>query len=38
MNGAVARMGRDVGVPTPINDALYAVLKPWALRIEGSLS
>jgi 2-dehydropantoate 2-reductase len=38
LNGAVARMGREAGVPTPVNDALYAVLKPWALRIEGSLS
>jgi 2-dehydropantoate 2-reductase len=38
MNGTVARMGREVGVPTPINDALYAILKPWALRIESSLS
>ena len=38
MNGTVARMGREVGVPTPINDALYAVLKPWAIRIEKSLS
>ena len=38
LNGTVARMGREAGVPTPVNDALYAVLKPWALRIEGSLS
>ena len=38
LNGTVARMGREVGVQTPINDALYAILKPWALRIEGSLS
>ena len=38
MNGTVSRMGREAGVPTPINDALYAILKPWALRIESSLS
>ncbi|MCE2405346.1 MAG: 2-dehydropantoate 2-reductase [Dehalococcoidia bacterium] len=38
MNGTVSRMGRESGVPTPINDALYAILKPWALRIESSLS
>ena len=28
LNGAVARMGRDTGVPTPINDFIYAVLLP----------
>ena len=38
MNGTVSRMGREAAVPTPINDALYAILKPWALRIESSLS
>ncbi len=32
--GTVVRMGREVGVPTPVNDVLYAVLKPWADRIE----
>ena len=26
--GAVVRIGRRVGVPTPINDALYALLMP----------
>ena len=26
--GAVARAGRAVGVPTPINDVIYAMLKP----------
>jgi 2-dehydropantoate 2-reductase len=30
--GTVVRMGREVGVPTPVNDVLYAVLRPWALR------
>lgn len=30
--GTVVRMGREVGVPTPVNDVLYAVLLPWALR------
>jgi 2-dehydropantoate 2-reductase len=38
LTGTVVRMARDVGVPTPINDTLYAVLKPWALRIEAQLS
>jgi len=35
ITGTVVRMARDVGVPTPINDTLYAILKPWALRIEA---
>jgi 2-dehydropantoate 2-reductase len=28
--GSVVRRGRDVGVPTPIMQGLYAVLRPWA--------
>ena len=27
LNGAVARMGREVGVPTPINSFIYSILK-----------
>lgn len=30
LQGAVVRRGRAHGVPTPILDTLYAVLKPWA--------
>ena len=30
LQGAVVRRGRRHGVPTPILDTLYAVLKPWA--------
>ena len=30
LNGAAARAGREVGVATPINDLLYAALKPYA--------
>ena len=30
LNGAVVRAGREAGVPTPINDVIYAMLKPWA--------
>jgi 2-dehydropantoate 2-reductase len=30
LNGAVVRLGRDVGVPTPLNFAVYAALKPFA--------
>ncbi len=37
LTGTVIRMGRQLGVPTPINDALYAVLKPRANRIEAGL-
>lgn len=35
--GTVVRMGREVGVPTPINGAIYALLKPAAMRIEADL-
>jgi 2-dehydropantoate 2-reductase len=35
ITGTVVRMARDVGVPTPINDTLYAILKPWAARIAA---
>lgn len=30
LSGAVARMGRDLKVPTPTHDAIYAGLKPYA--------
>ena len=30
LNGAVVRAGEATGVPTPINDVIYAVLKPYA--------
>ena len=33
LNGAVVRAGRDSGVPTPINDVIYAMLKTYQ---EGS--
>ena len=29
LNGAVLRVGREVNVPTPINDVIYAMLKPY---------
>ena len=38
LTGTVVRMGRESGVPTPVNDALYAILKPTALRIEAKIS
>lgn len=37
LTGAAIRMGREYAVPTPINDTLYGILKPWALRIEREL-
>ena len=30
LNGAMVRAGRAAGVPTPVNDVLYAMLKPYA--------
>jgi len=30
LNGAVVRAGESVGVPTPVNDVIYAALKPYA--------
>ena len=34
LTGTVVRMGRELGVATPVNEAIYALLKPLALRIE----
>ncbi|MCH8893662.1 MAG: 2-dehydropantoate 2-reductase [Chloroflexi bacterium] len=31
LNGAVVRAGKDANVPTPINDVIYAMLKPYLL-------
>ena len=28
LNGAVVRMGKEIGIPTPINEFIYAVLAP----------
>ena len=36
--GTVVRMGREVGVPTPVNSAIYALLKPAAMRIEAGFA
>ena len=32
ITGTLVRLGREARVPTPVSDALYAVLKPWANR------
>ncbi len=34
LTGTVVRMARELDVPTPANDFLYAILKPGAVRIE----
>lgn len=36
ITGAVVRMAREVGVATPINNTLYALLKPWSLRLTDT--
>ena len=36
LTGTIVRMGHELRVSTPINDTLYAVLKPWAQRLEGA--
>lgn len=38
LTGAAIAMARQYGVATPINDTLYGILKPWALRIEQDLA
>ena len=30
LNGTVVRLGRDLGVPTPVNRVIYGALKPYA--------
>jgi 2-dehydropantoate 2-reductase len=36
-NGAVVRLGRERGVPTPINAFLYASLLPQEKRVRGEV-
>jgi 2-dehydropantoate 2-reductase len=36
LHGAVARLGDEHGVETPMTDAVYAVLRPWAVSAEES--
>jgi 2-dehydropantoate 2-reductase len=36
-NGAVVRLGREAGVPTPIHEALFAALLPQELKARGAL-
>lgn len=37
-NGAVVRRGRERGVPTPINEMIYAALLPQEMRARGEVS
>lgn len=34
LHGAVARLGDEHDVPTPMTDAVYAILRPWAVAAE----
>jgi len=36
-NGAVCRLGRKAGVPTPTHDFIYGAMKPGELRARGEL-
>ena len=38
LTGAALRLARQYGVATPINQTLYAILKPWARRIAAELN
>jgi 2-dehydropantoate 2-reductase len=38
LTGTIVRLARAASVPTPVNDTLYAILKPWAWRIEAQLA
>ena len=35
LNGALSRLGRETGVPTPVNDFIYVCLKPFADGANG---
>jgi 2-dehydropantoate 2-reductase len=35
--GAVIRMGRKLGIPTPTNDFIYAALLPMELKARGRI-
>ncbi len=35
LNGHVVKLGRRHGIPVPANEAIYALLSPWAARNKG---
>ncbi len=37
LQGTLARLGRETGIPTPWTDAAYAVLQPWAFHNEAAV-
>ena len=37
LNGAVVRLGRESGVPTPVHAFLYAVLRPQEMQARQRL-
>jgi 2-dehydropantoate 2-reductase len=38
LNGAVVRLGRESGIDTPVQTAIYAALRPQELRTRGELA
>jgi 2-dehydropantoate 2-reductase len=38
LNGAVVRLGREAGIDTPVQTAIYAALRPQELRARGELA
>ena len=36
LTGAIVRMGREFDIPTPLNNALYAILEPASKKIAAS--
>ncbi len=36
--GAIVRLGREAGVPTPVCEALYALLLPQERKVRGSMT
>jgi 2-dehydropantoate 2-reductase len=34
LHGLVVRRAAELGVPVPMSQAVYAILKPWAIRNE----
>jgi 2-dehydropantoate 2-reductase len=37
-NGAVVRLGRESGIPTPVHEAIYSFLRPQELRARGEVT
>jgi 2-dehydropantoate 2-reductase len=37
-NGAVVRLGRESGVPTPVHEAIYSFLLPQELRARSKVT